>query len=146
MSLEQWRPFPIEGYRCEISSLERIRAADGKIVKHKHSGSILCHVAGKLRRFSVHLLAERAFAPEVRLIPNTRRPRGRNNVKLSESQVLEIRRQGASDHSQATIRRLAELYGVSRTAIEHVIFCRSWRNVPGDPPPKLPRGRPRGNA
>ena len=136
---EEWRPFPIEGCRCEVSSSQRIRSADGKIINH--GGSILLHVAGKLTRLSVRLLAERALAPEVRWI-RIRRPRGRNHVKLRGSQVLEIRRQGAIDHSQVAIRRLSDDYGVSRSAIEDIIFCRSWKHLPGEAPPLLPRGRP----
>lgn len=69
---------------------------------------------------------------------------GRNH--LTEAQVLEIRRHGAVDHSGAELRRLAGIYGVSRSAIEDVIFCRNWKHLPGEPPPRLPRGRPRKSA
>jgi len=137
---EEWRPFPIEGCRLEVSSLHRVRTPKGEIVKH--SGSIRLHFAGEFISFSVHLLAERAFAPEVRWITDTRRPRGQNHAKLTEAQVLEIRRRGAADHSGAELRRRADAYGVSRNTIENVVFFRSWKQLPGAPPPKLPRGRP----
>src|SRR5262249_55619557 len=98
---EEWRPFPIEGCRLEVSSRERIRNPKGEIIRH--SGSICLHFAGRPTSFSVRLLAERAFAPEVHWLTDTRRPRGQNHAKLTEAQVLEIRRQAALNHSGAEI-------------------------------------------
>jgi hypothetical protein len=128
------------GCRLEVSSLHRVRNPKGEIIKH--SGEIYFHFDGRLTPFSVRLLAARAFAPKVRWLSDRRRPRGQNHAKLTEAQVLEIRRQAAADHSGAEIRRLADVYGVSRDAIEDVVFCRSWKHLPGAPPPRLPRGRP----
>jgi hypothetical protein len=141
---EEWRPFPIENNRCQVSSLGRIKDASGKIIDH--CGSICLHVAGKRMSISVRRLAELAFAPQVQLIKNSRRRRGGNHVKLAAAQVLEIRRQGAIDHSGAALQRLAAAFGVSLSAIEDAIFFRTWKHLPGDPPPRLPRGRPRKRA
>jgi len=143
MAREEWRPVSIENWPLEVSSLKRLRNRRGEIIRH--SGSIGLLDDGKITSWSVAKLAEMAFAREVRSIKlPRRRPRGRNNVKLTEAQVLEIRRQGAIDHSGAELRRLADLYGVSRSSIEDVIFCRNWKHLPGEPPPRLPRGRPKG--
>jgi predicted DNA-binding protein YlxM (UPF0122 family) len=47
-------------------------------------------------------------------------------AKLTEKQVLEIRKRYAALHSQ---RELAEAFGVSQTAIAEVIQRKTWRHL-----------------
>ena len=130
---EEWRRIPVEGCTLEVSNRERVRSAGGSIVRH--DGHLCLCIRGREVRFSVKMLREVAFRP----IP---RPRRRYSA-LSAEQVAEIRREGAIDHSSRAIRRIAENHGASLNTIVNVIACRTWKTLPGNPPPRLRPGRPR---
>jgi NUMOD4 motif/HNH endonuclease len=88
-------------------------------------------------------LSARAKSPEKTKVPSRWNAflHARNNVKLNDSQVIEIRRLGALDHSGQALMRLAEKFGVLPGTIHAIIFGRCWKHLPLAVPQKLKRGR-----
>lgn len=66
---------------------------------------------------------------------------GRNNRKVTEAQVIEIRKRAAVDHSGVALKRLARAFDVRPITVHSIVFGRTWKHLPYTPPRLLTRGR-----